>query len=61
VRFSIMGGREGGYRGYSVKSTPRAGRWRVNIETPDGLLIGRVPFVVAAANGAVKSIETVLR
>jgi hypothetical protein len=61
VRFSIMGGREGGYRGYSVKSAPHAGRWRVNIETPDGLLIGRVPFVVAAATGAVKNVEQILR
>ena len=61
VRFSIMGGREGGYRGYSVKSAPRAGRWRVNIETPDGLLIGRVPFMVAAASGAVKNVDQILR
>ena len=38
-----VGGRDGGYRGYTTKSTPAAGRWRVNIETSDGLLIGRVP------------------
>ena len=61
VRFAITGGREGGYRGYSIKSAPRAGRWRVNIETPDGLLIGRVPFFVAAASGAVKNVEQILR
>lgn len=46
VRFPIVGGRDGGYRGYSVKSTPATGRWRVDIETPEGLLIGRVPFTV---------------
>ena len=61
VRFSIMGGRPGGYRGYSMKSSPRAGRWRVNIETEDGLLVGRVPFVVAAATGPVKDVEQILR
>lgn len=61
VTFPIQGGREGGYRGYSIKSAPQTGRWRVNIETPDGLLIGRVPFIVAAANGAVKSVEQILR
>lgn len=61
VRFGISGGREGGYRGYSLKSAPRDGKWRVNIETPDGLLIGRVPFVVAAANGPIKTVEQVLR
>ena len=46
VRFPIVGGREGGYRGYSIKSQPANGRWRVDIETMDGLLIGRVPFSV---------------
>jgi hypothetical protein len=52
VRFPIVGGREGGYRGYSIKSTPANGRWRVNIETPDGLLIGRVPFTVTPGSTA---------
>ena len=46
VRFPIVGGREGGYRAYSIKSTPASGRWRVDIETAEGLLIGRVPFSV---------------
>jgi len=46
VRFPIAGGRDGGYRGYSIKSDPAPGRWRVDIETTDGLLIGRIPFVV---------------
>ena len=52
VRFSIVGGREGGYRGYSIKSTPTNGRWRVNIETPEGLLIGRVAFSVTPGSAA---------
>src|SRR5690242_21764247 len=36
----------GGYRAYSVKSQPASGRWRVDIETAEGQLIGRVPFSV---------------
>jgi hypothetical protein len=53
VRFPIVGGREGGYRAYSIKSRPASGRWRVDIETAEGLLIGRVPFSVrpGAADG----------
>lgn len=47
VNFPITGGREGGYRLYSIKSKPQAGKWRVAIETPEGLLIGRVAFSVA--------------
>jgi len=46
VTFPIVGGREGGYRAYSNKSRPANGRWRVDIETAEGLLIGRVPFSV---------------
>ena len=46
VRFPITGGRDGGYRGFSTKSMPRRGRWRVDIETAEGLLIGRVRFSV---------------
>jgi hypothetical protein len=61
VSFPITGGRDGGYRGYSIKSSPRAGRWRVNITTPDGLLIGRVPFSVTPGSAATANLVQVLR
>jgi hypothetical protein len=48
VAFRIVGGREGGYRGYSVRSRPASGRWRVDIGTPEGRLIGRVAFSVVS-------------
>jgi hypothetical protein len=57
VRFRIVGGRDGGYRGYTTKSTPAAGRWRVNIETSDGLLIGRVPFSVRLGSAEGRTME----
>ena len=57
VRFPIVGGREGGYRGYSIKSSRRSGRWRVDIETPDGLLIGRVPFSVRPGSAAGRTLQ----
>ncbi len=46
VSFPISGGREGGYRAYSIKSKPRPGDWRVDIATDDGRLVGRFRFVV---------------
>lgn len=46
VPFTISGGRDGGYRGYSLKSSLVAGKWRVNVITPAGLFIGRVSFTV---------------
>ena len=57
VRFPIVGGREGGYRGYSTKSQPANGRWRVDIETPDGLLIGRVAFSVARGSADGRTLQ----
>jgi len=48
VLFSINGGRDGGYRVYSVKSRPKPGEWRVSIATGDGRQLGRIRFAVAA-------------
>jgi len=50
VVHSLHGGREKGYRSYSFKTNPAPGRWRVDIVTVDGRLIGRTVFTVA--NGA---------
>ena len=46
VPFSIVGGRDGGYRGYTIKANAEAGSWRVNVVTEFGQLIGRVSFRV---------------
>ncbi|MEA2701409.1 MAG: hypothetical protein QOE22_118 [Candidatus Parcubacteria bacterium] len=46
VAFTLSGGREGGYRGYSIKDNPEAGNWRVTIETTEGQVIGRLRFEV---------------
>ncbi len=46
VAYGIVGGRDGGYRGYSEVPVSVAGKWRVNIETADGRLIERLPFTV---------------
>ena len=46
VRFPIIGGRDGGYRGYSFYKSISAGKWRVNVITQYGQLIGRISFTV---------------
>jgi Protein of unknown function (DUF2914) len=46
IRFPIIGGRQEGYRGYSVKSNVFEGVWRVDVETEYGQLIGRKRFVI---------------
>jgi hypothetical protein len=44
LRFAINGGRDGGYRGYSIKSGITDGKWRVNVKTQYGQIIGRIAF-----------------
>ena len=50
IAFTLSGGRAGGYRGYSEKSDPRPGRWRVTIETLEGQVIGRLNFTVESVS-----------
>lgn len=45
--FPINGGRDGGYRGYSAKTDLAPGKWRVNVKTQYGQLIGHVTFTVS--------------
>ncbi|MDP2648861.1 MAG: DUF2914 domain-containing protein [bacterium] len=49
IGFPIYGGRDGGYRGYSLKSNIAPGEWRVDVVTQYGQLIGRVAFTVESA------------
>ncbi len=46
LTFPILGGREAGYEGYTVKDNVTAGYWRVNVITSYGQLIGRAAFSV---------------
>ncbi len=46
IRFPITGGRDGGYRGYSVKQIKQFGDWRVDVENERGQIIGRISFEV---------------
>jgi hypothetical protein len=44
IPFEIAGGREGGYRGFTKKSGMVPGRWRVEVETEGGQILGRINF-----------------
>ena len=46
VSFPVSGGRDAGYRGFSTRQNVTPGLWRVSVETPDGLKIGRIEFTV---------------
>ena len=44
--YDIVGFRDGGYRGVTRKRNVSPGEWRVDVETKEGMLIGRIGFVV---------------
>ncbi len=44
ISFPIVGGNDGGYRGYSFKENVFDGKWRVNVKTSRGQIVGRVEF-----------------
>jgi hypothetical protein len=46
IAFPITGGRDNGYRGFTVKSHLKEGRWRVDVDTVDDRVIGRIEFYV---------------
>jgi MFS family permease len=48
IPIRIQGGREGGYRAYTFKQGLAVGEWRVDVETEDGRVLGRVRFSVEA-------------
>ncbi|PIR66651.1 MAG: hypothetical protein COU51_02950 [Parcubacteria group bacterium CG10_big_fil_rev_8_21_14_0_10_36_14] len=57
--YSIAGGRAEGYRGYSIKNDVPVGKWRVDVETARGQVLGRVQFDVVEANFAPLLVEIV--
>ncbi len=46
IPIQIAGGREGGYRAVTFKQRLDPGDWRVDVETEDGRVLGRVRFRV---------------
>lgn len=44
LRYDLLGGRDGGYRGFSSKMFLADGDWRIDVVTEDDLLLGSVHF-----------------
>ena len=48
ISFPITGGRDEGYRGYSFKEDIFPGKWRVDVVTARGQIVGRVNFTIVS-------------
>src|SRR5215217_1310339 len=60
IPIKISGGRGGGYRAYSFKQRLDPGDWRVDVETEDGRIVGRVSVKVVEQADVQPIIRTVL-
>lgn len=50
INLPVKGGRDGGFRTYSMRSNLREGKWRVKIKTEHGQTIGHVRFQIIEAD-----------
>lgn len=57
--FTIVGGREAGFRGWTTRSFVHEGKWRVTIKTVRGQVLGRVKFSVVHVDKPSELIEIV--
>lgn len=55
ISFTIRGGRDDGFRGYTTKRALRKGRWRVTAESSYGARLGVVEFVVVPGKPRTKT------
>ena len=59
LSFSITGGRQDGFKGYSWESELTPGRWRVYVENQRGQVLGRIRFNVEKAQGPIELQEVI--
>ena len=50
INLSVVGGRETGFRTYSMRSNLTLGKWRVNVKTEQGQNIGHLRFNIVQTN-----------
>lgn len=60
IELNVSGGREEGFRGYSLKRSLENGKWRVIVETQRGQKLGQIRFEIAPKNGQVELKEELL-
>jgi len=54
VSIPIIGGRDGGYRGYSFITSGKPGKWRVDVVTAENQVVGRETFTVVETDKRVE-------
>ncbi len=50
INLSVVGGRDGGFRTYSMRYNLATGKWRVNVKTQQGQIIGVIRFNIISTD-----------
>jgi len=58
IGYDLLGGRDNGYRGYTVKRRVRPGEWRVVVETADGRILSRIRFTIIPVDTPITNWQT---
>lgn len=56
VQYAITGGRQEGFRGFSLKTVISPGKWRVSVKTKNGQVIGRTTFTLVQSSTPAQTI-----
>ena len=59
IDLSVVGGRDEGFRTYSMRSNLAPGKWRVNIKTKQGQNIGRLRFNIVSVDSEPELTNTI--
>ncbi|WP_425392519.1 DUF2914 domain-containing protein [Ekhidna sp.] len=51
IKYEILGGRDGGYRGYTYKNHVKEGEWKVEVLTEEELVLGVIEFEIQKHTG----------
>jgi len=60
IPIKISGGRQAGYRSYTVKQHLNPGEWQVTVETEDERIIGKTTFLVEPDDREFRRVETLV-
>lgn len=58
IAVEIEGGRNSGYRTYTRKRFISPGEWRIDVETEDERILGRIPFEIVPVDSSVTEVES---
>ncbi len=60
ITYSITGGRDAGYRGYTYKTVLSPGKWKVQLKTDEGKTLGSIRFDIVPGDHLMTNFKTVI-